>query len=511
MVRSTTNGAPAGAAPGTTVAVVGGGIAGLSAAWELASAAPGTRVVVLESDDRLGGRVHTGHIGGRAVDLGPDAFLARRPEAVTLCGELGLDDELVSPDSRSAYVWARGRLRRLPAGLALGVPTRLGPLARSGILSPLGVGRAGLDVLGWHSLRGAARHDTSDRPVADITRRRLGREVTARLVDPLIGGIHAGDTTHMSAAAVFPALLDAAAHGGSLMRALRPLSSSAPSAPADRDGPGADPPVFLTVRGGLSRLVDALAAGLGARGVEIRLQSPVDRLELRTPDDGDRGDTVHGDRDGLRWTLHTARGAVEADAVVIATPAPSASALLAPVDPVVAGVLGAIDYADVTLVTLQLPESDGGRPLDGTGFLVPASADYLITACTWLTSKWPDLQRPGDILLRASVGRFGDDRAGLMSDDEIVARVLRDLGPMMGLRSQPTEVVVTRWRAAFPQYTPGHVERVASIEDAVARLPGLALAGAAFRGVGIPACIASGRQAARAALGGPVGARPTYR
>ena len=503
MVRAATNGETAGAAPGTTVAVVGGGIAGLSAAWELASAAPGTRIVVLESEDRLGGKLHTGHIGGRAVDLGPDAFLARRPEAVALCGELGLDDELVSPGSRSAYVWARGRLRRLPAGLALGVPTRLGPLARSGILSPLGVGRAGLDVLGWRSPRGAARHDTSDRPVADITRRRLGREVTARLVDPLIGGIHAGDTTHTSAAAVFPALLDAAAHGGSLMRALRPPSSSAPSASTDPDGPGADPPVFFTVRGGLSRLVDTLAAALGTRGVEIRLQSPVDRLELRTLGDGDRG--------AKRWTLHTALGTVEADGVVIATPATSATALLAPVDSVVAGLLGAIDYADVTLVTLQLPASGVSRPLDGTGFLVPTSADCLITACTWLTSKWPDLQRPGDILLRASTGRFGDDRVRLMSDHEIVARVLGDLGPMMGLRSEPTEVVVTRWPAAFPQYAPGHLQRVASIEHAVARLPGLALAGAAYRGVGIPACIASGRQAARAALGGPVGAGLTHR
>ncbi|HVA02451.1 MAG TPA: protoporphyrinogen oxidase [Acidimicrobiales bacterium] len=488
---------------GTTVAVVGGGIAGLSAAWELSHMVPHARIVVLESAGRLGGKLHTGQIGGRAVDLGPDAFLARRPEAVALCGELGLDDDLVSPGSRAAYVWARGRLRRLPAGLALGVPTRLGPLARSGILSPLGVGRAGLDVLGWRSPRGATTLDPSDRPVADITRRRLGREVTARLVDPLIGGIHAGDTTQMSAAAVFPALLDAAGRGGSLMRALRPASP-----PATAGGAGAEAPVFFTVRGGLSRLVDSLAAALGTRGVELLVQSPVDRLELRTPDDRH---SMQGDRDATPWVLHHARGTVEADAVVLATPAGPTAALVASVDPVVAEMLRAIDYADVTLVTLQMPERAVSRPLDGTGFLVPASTGCLITACTWLTSKWPDLRRPDDILVRASMGRFGDDPAKDMSDDEIVRHVLADLALMMGLRSEPTEVVVTRWPEAFPQYAPGHLERLSSLEHAVALFPALALAGAAYGGVGIPACIASGRQAAHTVLERPVGAGLTYR
>jgi oxygen-dependent protoporphyrinogen oxidase len=487
----------AGVTPGRNMAVVGGGIAGLSAAWEITSAAPDTHVVVLESDDRLGGKVHTGSIGGRAVDLGPDAFLARRPEAVALCRELGLDDELVSPGSRTAFVWARGKLRRLPPGLALGVPTRLRPLARSGIVSPLGVGRAAVDLLGWRSPPARAPNGTVDRTVADITRRRLGREVTAHLVDPLIGGIHAGDTTQMSAAAVFPALLDAAARGGSLMRTLRPTTTSAVPAAT---GAG-DAPVFYTVRGGLSRLVDSLAEALGTRGVDVRVQSAVDRIVPRPLDATSSAPDARG------WTLHTARGTVEADAVVIATPAASAAALLAPVAPAVATLVGAIDYSDVTLVTLQMPAGGVGRPLEGTGFLVPATAGCLITACTWLSSKWPDLQCSGDILLRASMGRFGDDRPAGMSDDEIVGRVLDDLRPMLGLRAAPLEVVVTRWAGAFPQYALGHTERVASIEDAVARLPGVALAGAAYHGVGIPACIASGRKAAQALLGHQVAAR----
>ena len=480
---------------GVTVAVIGGGIGGLSAAWEITTAAPGANVVVLESGDRFGGKLHTGEIGGRAVDLGPDAFLARRPEAVGLCRELGLGDELVSPGSRVAYVWARGKLRRLPNGLALGVPTRLGPLARSGILSPLGVGRAAIDLAGLASTRPSEGSRGSDRPVATITRRRLGRQVTARLVDPLIGGIHAGDTAQMSAAAVFPALLDAAARGGSLMRALRPATTSASTATTGPDATHRDePPVFHAVRGGLSRLVDTLAGELRTRGVDLRLKTPVQRLEL------------HVDQAAGRWVLHTPGGTIDADAVVIATPAPTASALLEPVDHTAAALVGAIDYADVTLVTLQMPAGSLGNTLDGTGFLVPASTGCLITACTWLTSKWPELHRPGDVLLRASTGRFGDDRAGHLSDDEIVQRVLQDLRPMLGLRSPPIEAVVTRWSEAFPQYRVGHTERVSKVEQAVSRLPALALAGAAYHGVGIPACIASGRRAAGAVLGRPVAA-----
>jgi protoporphyrinogen/coproporphyrinogen III oxidase len=317
------------------------------------------------------------------------------------------------------------------------------------------------------------------------------------LVDPLIGGIHAGDTRLMSTAAVFPALLDAAARGGSLMRALREATASPPAVvPGAEPGPAGDPPVFNTVRGGLSRLVDRLAGALGERGVDVRLETGVDHLERAA---SARGSSHHGP-DATRWALQTARGTVEADAVVIATPATTAAALLEPVDHRVAAMLAEITYADVTVVTLRMPADGVRHSLEGTGFLVPASTGLVITACTWLTSKWPELQRPGDVLLRVSTGRFGDDRPALMSDDELVGRVLDELGPMLGLHAPPTDAVVTRWREAFPQYAVGHLGRVAAIEEASARLPGLALAGAAYRGVGIPACIASGRRAAAVVL-----------
>ena len=489
-----------------SVVVVGGGIAGLSAAWELSSADPGLHVVVLEADARLGGKLLSVPLGGRAVDLGPDAFLARRPEAVELCRELGIDDELVAPGSRTAYVWSRHRLRPLPEGLALGVPTRVGPLARSGIVSRRGVIRAAVDLLGWG--RGDGRSG-ADRAVADITRRRLGREVTDRLVDPLIGGIHAGDTARLSAAAVFPPLLQAGARGGSLMRALRSVVGAAPAtasaapstgSPGSPGSPGdGPPPVFLTVSGGMSRLVQRLAEALRGRGVDVRTEWRVERLELHR-----RGVDAPPGMPGpsaATWTVHGALGTVEADAVVIAAPAEVAAGLLETVEPTCARLLAGIDTADVALVTLRFGDRGVAHALAGTGFLVPRVEGGLVTACTWLTSKWPHLRRPGDVVLRASAGRWGDDRPAGMSDDELVARVLDELGPVVDIREPPIESVVTRWPGAFPQYAPGHLERIAAIEAGVASLPGLALAGAALHGVGIPACIGSGRRAAGAILG----------
>jgi len=506
----------AGRGPGpVTVVVVGGGIAGLSAALTLSSAPAGARVVVLEASPRLGGKLASAEFGGRALDLGPDAFLARRPEAVGLCRELGLEDDLVAPGQRSAFVLVRGRLRPLPAGLALGVPTRLGPLARSGVLSPPGLARAALDLVAPWAGGGAGE---ADRAVAAITTARLGREVTELLVDPLIGGIHAGDTARMSAAAVFPPLLAAAHEGGSLMRALRApatdIATTAATAAAASTGAGttgavpapgdaSPPPVFLTVRGGLGRLVDRLAAVLGERGVALHTGRPVQRIEPAAP-----GPVPHRTPAGAprRWTVHHGAGAVEADAVVVAVPAGVAGALIAPLDATAGAALGSVEYADVAVVTLRLAAGDLGRRLDGTGYLVPRRAGGLVTACTWLTSKWPELARPGDVVVRASAGRAGDHRAAAVGDEELVAAVVAELAPVLGLRGAPLERLVTRWPGAFPQYALGHLDRVAAVEAGGRRLGTVAVAGAALHGVGIPACIGSGRAAARAVLASMAGA-----
>ncbi|HWE67717.1 MAG TPA: protoporphyrinogen oxidase [Acidimicrobiales bacterium] len=464
------------------VVVIGGGLSGLAAAWQLTGGAAGTaagapEVVVLESSDRLGGALRTEPFGDRPVDVGPDGFLGRRPEALDLCHELGLGDALVPIAGRGAGVWARGRIRPLPDGLALGIPTRFWPSARSGILGLRGqLGLARDALLPRPDVRGPI----GDRSIGPLVTRKLGPRVVDRLVDPLIGGIHAGSVDDMSAAATFPPLLEAAQRRGSLMRALR----------AEVPAPAPDPPpLFWALTGGMATLIDALADALAARGVEIRRHAAVERLE----------------RAGRGWTSITAEGGTGSDAVVLALPAPVAGHLLRAHDDEAAGLLSAIDYASVTLVTLRVDRNALAGPLVGTGFLVPrrsapaAGSDaWAVTAGTYLSAKWPHLAREGEVLLRASLGRFGDDRAGAWSDDELVGRVWEELGTLMGLSGEPLASLVTRFPGAFPQYRVHHLMRSAGIEAAVARLGGVAVAGAAYRGVGIPACIASGRAAALA-------------
>lgn len=480
---------------GPAVAVVGGGIAGLAAAWELCSSAgTATRVVVLEAGVALGGKIGSGEIGGRRVDLGPDAFVARRPEAVELCAEVGLASELVHPATSTAYVWSRGRLRPLPAGLALGVPTRLLPLARSGVLSAAGLARAALDLcrppVAVRTRRrvhgngaGLTTAAASDAPIGELVGRRLGREVVERLADPLIGGIHAGDVRSMSAAAVFPPLLEAQRRPGSFMRALRGATPPTAASTSGPEASSAPAPVFSSVRGGLSVLVDRMAAALGERGADVRTGSAVEALGR-----------------GERWMIETAEGPpIEADAVVLAVPAPAAAGLVHPHASALAEQLRSIRYAGVVLVTMRFARADVGGILPGSGFLVPRTGGGMVTACTWMSSKWPALARPGDVLVRASLGRDGDDRPLHLDDDAVVQRVVEELTPAMGLRGRPDETVVARFPASFPQYDVGHVAKVAAIERAAASVGGLSLAGAYLQGVGIPACIASGRRAARAA------------
>lgn len=441
----------------TSVAVVGGGITGLAAAWELV--AGGASVTLYEAGDRLGGRILTADVAGRPVDLGPDALLARVPHAVGLCRELGLGDELVHPAAEGAAIWSGGRLRPLPRGLVLGAPLGVGDLvglARSGLLSPLGALRASLDLVRPATAWGP------DPSVGELVAGRLGREVHERLVDPLVGGIHAGPSALLSARLAAPQLADAAS-SRSLALGLR----------KGRPAPGAArAPVFASLLGGLGRLVERLEEELRARGADLRVGAPVDEVP------------VPG-----------------AAATVLAVPAGAAAGLVGGASPDAAAELGGIDYASVALAVLVYPESAVRRPLAGTGFLVPAAEDRLVTACSFGSSKWPHWAGPGDVVLRASVGRWGDERALALDDDQLVARIADELALMLDLAGGPRLARVTRWERAFPQYRPGHADRVARAEAALARdLPTVAPAGAAYRGVGIAACIAQGRAAARRAL-----------
>ncbi len=452
--------------------MVGGGIAGLAAAHELAGR-PGVAVTLYEAGERLGGKVRTEAFAGTDLDLGPDAFLARRPEALALCREVGLEDGLVAPATTSASVWVGGRLRRLPAGTVLGVPTRLGPLARAGVLSPVGLARAALEPL----LPGQPL--VGDAALGTVVRRRLGAEVHRRLVDPLVGGINAGTTDRLSIEVCAPQLAAAARHSASLVRGARTVTAGTGG------GAGAGP-VFLTVPGGLGRLVDALARRLDAAGAEVRTGEAVRALHS----------SGHG-----TYVVGTASGPVVADAVVVALPAPAAGRLVAPHAPGAGATLAAIEHASVTLVALAYPSAAVPRALDGSGFVVAAGQGRLMTACSWASSKWAHLARPGQVLLRVSAGRAGDERASALDDDAVLSRLRLELGAALGITAPPSEVRVARWPDAFPQYAPGHLTRVAAAEEELAaRLPGVTLAGAALAGIGLPACIASGRVAARRAI-----------
>jgi oxygen-dependent protoporphyrinogen oxidase len=452
--------------PRVDLAVVGGGISGLAAAW--AGMQQGADVVVIEAADAPGGKLRTSPVAGIEIDEGADAFLARVPEAVRLCGELGLDDDLVSPATGTAYVWTDGALRRLPPEQLLGVPTDLDAVAASGILTTAGVERARADL--------TAPDDapSGDEAIATLVRRRLGDEVLDRLVAPLLGGIWAGDCDLLSLRVAAANLAAARDRDASLIRGAATLRAEAVEQGA------VDGPVFLAPRGGVARLVDALAERLGER---LRCGAPVSGLEP----------------DGAGWRLATGDGddpaahrlPVLADRVVLATPAYVTARLLASRAPEVAAFLAGIDYASVVLTVLVVPREGIDHPLDGSGFLVPQSSGRLLTACSWMTSKWAHLGvDPSTVILRASAGRAGDERAFAATEEELVVALIADLRDTMGLHATPTAVRVTRWERSFPQPRPGHLDALASAERALAeRAPGLTMAGAWELGVGIPACI----------------------
>lgn len=427
-------------------AVVGGGITGLTAAWALVQGEPDAEVTVFEPG-RLGGKLLTTPFAGRLVDEGADAFLARVPSGQELCEELGVGSELTSPATGRAYVAVGSELHPLPPGLVLGVPTDTDALRGSALVGPATIERV-RDEPGRH---GEPLRPDEDPSVGELVRTRLGDEVLERLVGPLVGGINAGDADRLSVRAVAPQLAAAAERSGSLVEGLRAA-------------PTAEGPVFWTLPGGMAALVGALVGALEQAGVRFVAEA-VDDL-----------------------------GGLGAGGVVVATPARSAAAL---VGGEAATVLRSIDHSSPVLVSLALDAGAVRHPLDASGFLVPRAEGRLLTACTFASTKWTHLARDGDVLLRASAGRYGDDRAIDTDDDALVAQLLADLDDLLGLDGAPFEVRVSRWRDGFPQYEPGHLARVAAVEDDLrARLPHVAVAGAVLYGIGIPSCIRSGRAAA---------------
>jgi oxygen-dependent protoporphyrinogen oxidase len=464
------------------VVIVGGGIAGLAAAHRLDGAhrgadgtsSSGPRITLLEADERLGGNIRTEHFAGRPLDVGAEALLARVPAALELCHELGLEHDLVAPASDQPYVWT-DRLRPLPPRLMAGVPDGSQALIGSGILSPVGLARAGLDLIV------PARRPTHDVSIGSLVRRRLGEEVLERLIDPLLGGIHAGSCDELSVRAAAPQLEAALRARRSLVRGLRSLSGGSPPAPIG--------PTFLTLSGGLGELVRTLRERLVS--VECRTRAALQSLE---PLSGG----------GVRLTLAGGE-TLGADHVIMAVPAFAASAILAEACPAAAGELEEISYASVATIALSYPVEAFGRRLAGSGFLVQRGRGRTITACTWSSAKWPHLA--GDtVLLKCSAGHAADRGALDLDDEQLIRLVRADLAQAMSLHEVPLQARVFRFERALPQYTVGHLDRITRVDAALARLPGVSLCGAAYRGVGVAACIRDGQAAADGVLAALPGA-----
>jgi oxygen-dependent protoporphyrinogen oxidase len=475
--------------------IVGGGISGLAAAFFLRDQA--VRVTVLEGSPRLGGKLSVSEIAGVALDEGAEALLVTRPEGTGLIAEAGLADQRETPGTTSSAIWTLGALRPLPRRQFMGVPSDMSELAVSGVLTGEGVARARQDL----ELPPTARD--GDVPVAQYIGARFGAEVVDRLVDPLLGGVYAGRSAELSFDATLPALAAASRRYASLAEAARSLLPA--PAPTPTLAPGADDKgtpgsgtraggsVFTTLAGGLGTLPDILAKA-SAAGVRT---GSVARELSRTGD-------------GWRLTVGSAAAPehIDADAVIIAIPARPAGRLLAGVPGAAAAVtaFGEISYASMAIVTLAYPRSafpgPGLSAAGRSGYLVPAVDGRAVKAVTFSTVKWPHLTRataPGAEpleIVRCSVGRIGEEALLQRDDKELAAIAAAELAEATGVHGAPGATRVTRWGGALPQYTVGHRDRVATIRAAVAAQPGLAVCGAAYDGVGIPACVATARTAA---------------
>ncbi|MEX1217647.1 MAG: protoporphyrinogen oxidase [Acidimicrobiales bacterium] len=461
------------------VLVVGAGITGLTAAFTLATKRPDLNITVIEASDRVGGKILTTPFAGRPVDCGADAFLARVPEALELCHELGLDTVLTSPVQKSAYVWVNGSLHRLPTGLVLGVPTDLDALAASSIISTKGIARATEDLIrtDWvDHANGPDPDGVDDQSVGALIRARLGDEIHEKLVSPLLSGVNAGDADYLSLAAGAAQIAAAARQSPSLISALRAQSAAAAIDP--------QAPVFRGIPVGTQTLTDLLLAQITKAGVAVHLSCAATSLA--------RVDNA--------WCVATPAGPLLADEVILSTSAHITARLLETLAPEPAQELAELGYASAAMVALAVSKQALGVALDASGFLV-AQTDPLptLTACSWASAKWAHLDDPEVAILRVSAGKFGDTHALDLTDTDLVDALTTDLSTTMGLDAAPLSWRVTRWIDGLPQYQPGHPARVRRWRAGIADVaPGVHLAGAAYDGLGLPACIRQGRQAAYA-------------
>lgn len=435
--------------------VIGGGISGLTTAYRLRR--QGVDVRLFEAGSRLGGNIRTVREGGFVFDAGPDSWVAAKPQAKALCEELGLGPRLMGPDERNrrVYILRKGRLIPMPEGMVLGLPARLFPFLSSELL-PL---RAKLRVL-TEALR--RRRLEGDPSIADFLGERFGREMADVVLEPLLGGVYAGDGRELSLRAAFPQLAAMAEKHGSILRAVRAMQKGRPASKE---------PMFLTLRGGLGELVEALEKEL--RDV---VQRDTKVTAVTKADAGFEVRLASGDR-------------IEAEHVVLALPAHAASSILAPLDPELSHELYGIPYVSTATVFFGWQRREVGHPLDATGFIVPVNERRHVMAATFVSSKWEGRAPEGQVLVRAFVGGGRDESILASSDEKLVELARKELGPALGVQAEPSFVRVIRYDRASPQPALGHLERMKRIAARLEAFPGLHVIGNAYEGVGIPDCV----------------------
>ncbi len=462
------------------IAVIGGGITGLAAAHRLAELEPDCRVVLLEAGSRLGGVLWTVHEDGFQVEQSADNFITTVPWGIALCRRIGMADELIqtNPAHRQTFVVRRGRLCKLPDGFLMMAPTRLWPLAVTPILSPLGKLRAALEYF----IR--PRIDDGDESMAAFVRRRLGREVFERLVEPLVSAVYAADMERLSVDATLSQFREMELEHGSLIRAMRHRMKHRPAEAYGDSGPRYS--MFVTPRHGLSSMIERIAGRLPPDAV--RLSAAAERIEPC---------------EGGGWAIFLRDGKVPEtfDAVILATPASEAARLLAPHDAPLSRQLGGIEHSGTAILSVAYSREQIAHPLDGMGVVVPAVENSPILACSFSSQKYAHRAPEGKVLLRVFAGGARRPELAEMEDERLRPLILEELSPLLGIRGEPVYCRIAHWPRTMPQYHVGHKKVVEEILARVARLPNLALAGNAYQGVGIPHCICTGERAAERALG----------
>lgn len=464
-----------------TVVIVGGGISGLATAFSLQEQATkvglSLRCIILEADASWGGKIVTHRVGEIVTEAGPDSFLAQKQAGLDLCMKLGLADQLINTNEtgKKACVLYGGRLHDLPEGLLSFVPKQLGSFFRSGLFTWTGLARMGLEIAV------PPGPSTGDESVAAFLRRRFGSQAFERVLEPLMAGIYAGDAEQMSLRATFPRFFELEQQYGSVVRGMMAVKKN--TRPSLSDSPRRT--MFVSLKNGLSDLVTALTSRLMQQGVELRVGARVEALRVRSHELG-------------RWMydliLHDG-SALSADGVVLATPAYVSAELLRPLTPIAGGLLDMIPYASTATIAMAFPRTPANT-IEGFGFIVPRTEQRDLIAATWTSLKWPHRAPKDQLLVRCYVGGVGREDILQLDNDALTAKVREELAAVFGISVEPSYVEVNRWWKAMPQYTLGHLDRLAQLDAAVSRYPGMVLTGAGYRGVGIPDCIRDGAVAA---------------